>query len=91
MGINEATFYVWKKKCSGIGSSELHRLRQLEEENPKQIVVDLSSDMVMLQSVVASESLMSSNQRQCPGDLGLLRETSPDRTCTTFWTCTAPT
>jgi len=27
MGISEATFYVWKKKYSGIGPSELRRLR----------------------------------------------------------------
>ena len=31
MGISEATFYVWKKKYSGIGPSELRRLRQFEE------------------------------------------------------------
>jgi len=29
MGISDATFYVWKKKYSGIGPSELRRLRQL--------------------------------------------------------------
>ena len=55
MGINEATFYVWKKKYSGIGPSELRRLRQLEEENRKlkQIVADLSLDKAMLQAVIA--------------------------------------
>jgi len=57
MGISEATFYVWKKKYSGIGPSELRRLRQLEEENRKlkQIVADLSLDKAMLQAVVAKE------------------------------------
>jgi len=55
MGISEATFYVWKKKYSGIGPSELRRLRELEEENRKlkQIVADLSLDKAMLQAVVA--------------------------------------
>ena len=33
MGISQATFYNWKKKYSGLGSSELRRLRRLEEEN----------------------------------------------------------
>jgi putative transposase len=49
MGINEATLYVWKKKHSGIGPSELRRLRQLKEENRKlkQIVADLSLDKAM--------------------------------------------
>ena len=35
MGISDATFYKWKKKYSGLGSSELRRLKQLEEENGK--------------------------------------------------------
>jgi len=57
MGISEATFYVWKKKYSGVGPSELRRLRQLEEENRrlKQIVADLSLDKAMLQAVVAKK------------------------------------
>ena len=57
MGISEATFYVWKKKYSGIGRSELRRLRQLEEENRKlkQIVADLSLDKAMLQAVIAKK------------------------------------
>ena len=57
MGISEATFYVWKKKYSGIGPSELRRLRQLEEENRKlkQIVADLSLDKAMLQAVIAKK------------------------------------
>ena len=57
MGISEATFYVWKKKYSGVGPSELRRLRQFEEENRrlKQIVADLSLDKAMLQAVVAKK------------------------------------
>ncbi len=35
LGISDATFYNWKKKYGGLGSSELRRLRQLEEENTK--------------------------------------------------------
>ena len=35
MGISDATFYNWKKKYGGLGSSELRRLKQLEEENIK--------------------------------------------------------
>jgi putative transposase len=54
MGISEATFYNWKKKYGGLGVRELHRLRQLEEENYKlkQIVADLSLDKQMLQDVL---------------------------------------
>ena len=54
MGISEATFYNWKKEYSGLGPSELRRLKQLEEENAKlkRLVADLSLDKAMLQDVV---------------------------------------
>jgi putative transposase len=54
MGIAQATFFNWKKRFSGLGPSELRRLRQLEEENTrlKKLVADLSLDKIMLQDVV---------------------------------------
>ena len=54
LGIAQATFFNWKKRFSGLGPSELRRLRQLEEENTrlKKLVADLSLDKVMLQDVV---------------------------------------
>ena len=54
IGISQATFYNWKKKYSGLGVSELRRLKQLEEENRKlkQLVADLSLDKAMLQDVL---------------------------------------
>jgi putative transposase len=58
MGICEQTFYRWKKLYSGLGFSELRRLKQLEEENRrlKQMVVDLSLDKHMLQDVLSKNS-----------------------------------
>ncbi len=54
MGISDATFYKWKKKYSGLGPSELRRIKQLEEENGKlkRLVADLSLDKAMLQDVL---------------------------------------
>jgi putative transposase len=54
IGISEATFFNWKRKFSGLGTSELRRLRQLEEENArlKQVVADLTLDKQMLQDVL---------------------------------------
>ena len=54
MGVTEQTFYRWKKKYGGLGTTELRRLRQLEEENRKlkQMVADLSLDKHMLQEVI---------------------------------------
>jgi putative transposase len=54
MGVSEPTFYRWKKKYSGMGVSEVRRLKQLEEENAKlkRLVADLSLDKAMLQDVL---------------------------------------
>ena len=54
LGISEATFYNWKKKFSGLGTDELRRLRQLEDENArlKQVVADLTLDKQILQDVL---------------------------------------
>jgi putative transposase len=57
MGITEQTFYRWKKKYGGLGTSELRRLKQLEEENRrlKRLVADLSLDKAMLQDVLSKK------------------------------------
>lgn len=55
MGICEQTFYRWKKAYSGLGPSEVRRLKMLEDENRrlKQMVADLSLDKHMLQDVLS--------------------------------------
>ncbi len=57
MGISDATFYKWRQKYSGLGPSELRKLKQLEEENSKlkRIVADLSLDKAMLQDVLSKK------------------------------------
>lgn len=57
MGIAEQTFYRWKKKYSGMTTSEVRRLKQLEEENRrlKRLVADLSLDKAMLQDVISKK------------------------------------
>lgn len=50
LGINDATFYVWKKKYANLGASELRVLRQLREESAKRkpLVAGLSLDREIL-------------------------------------------
>ena len=57
MGVSEQTFYRWKKLYGGLGTGELRRLKQLEEENRKlkQLVADLSLDKHILQDVLAKK------------------------------------
>jgi putative transposase len=56
-GISQQTFYLWKKKYSGLGLNELRELRQLREENGKlkRLVADLSLDRHILQEIVAKK------------------------------------
>ena len=57
MGISEQTFYRWKKLYVGLGTGQLRRLKQLEEENRKlkQLVADLSLDKHILQDVLSKK------------------------------------
>jgi len=53
-GISQATYFNWKKKYAGILSSEMKKLKQLEDENARlrKIVADLTLDREMLQDVI---------------------------------------
>jgi putative transposase len=57
LGVSQATFFRWKAKYGQMGTAEVRRLRQLEEENKKlrQLVADLSLDKKMLQDVLAKK------------------------------------
>jgi putative transposase len=37
MGVSKQTFYVWKKKYAGMGIVEVRRVKQLEDENRRDI------------------------------------------------------
>ena len=52
-GIHENTFYTWKRRFGGLGTSEIRELRQLREENTKlkQLAADLSLDRKMRQDL----------------------------------------
>lgn len=54
LSINKATFYNWKKKYGGMETSQLKRLKELEEENRKlkQMYADLSLDHRILKDVI---------------------------------------
>ena len=72
LGVSEATFYNWKKKYGGLGTAELRRLRQLEDENArlKAIVADLTLDKQMLQDVLKKSSKRQSEKTACDRPVG---------------------
>lgn len=53
-GISQATFYNWKKKYGGMDTSQLRKLKELEEENQrlKRMFADLSLDHALLKEVL---------------------------------------
>ena len=57
VGINPATHYLWKRKYTGVGVSELRELRQLRDEvgRLKRLVADLSLDRQILQEIVSKK------------------------------------
>jgi putative transposase len=54
-GVSEATFYKWKAKYGGLGTSDVQKLKRLEEENSKLkgIVADLTLDNVVLKDLLS--------------------------------------
>lgn len=54
VGISQATYYLWKRKYTGVGVSELRELRQLRDEvgRLKRLVADLSLDRQILQETI---------------------------------------
>ena len=53
-GYGKSTFYKWKAKYGGMETSDLKRLRELEEENAKlkQMYAELSLDHKLLKDIV---------------------------------------
>ncbi len=54
-GISEQTFYRWKAKYGGMGPSEAHRLKGLEDENRrlKKLLAESMLDVAALKDLLA--------------------------------------
>ena len=52
-GINNATYYAWKRKYNGIEVTELKKMKELEAENAKlkRLVANLSLDNLILKDI----------------------------------------
>jgi transposase-like protein len=53
IGINDQTYYRWRREYGGMKADQAKRLKELERENArlKKLVADLSLDKAMLQEV----------------------------------------
>jgi putative transposase len=54
IGISEQTYYRWRREYGGVGTEQVHRLKELEKENArlKRLVADLSLDNAILKETV---------------------------------------
>ena len=57
LGVSSATFYAWRSKYGGMETSDLKRLKGLEDENRrlKQMFAELSLDHEVLKDIVAKK------------------------------------
>ena len=54
-GMSDATYYNWKAKYAGMATSDVKRLKQLDDENRrlKHLVADLTLDNQALKEVIS--------------------------------------
>ena len=57
LGINEQTYYRWRKEYGGIRMDQAKRLKELESENGrlKRLVADQALDMLILKEAVSGK------------------------------------
>lgn len=56
-GVSDSAYYNWKKKCGGLGVSEVRRLRELEAENAKlkRMYAELSLENDALKELISKK------------------------------------
>jgi putative transposase len=65
LGISEATSYVWKKRVAHLSSSELRKLRSLDEESAQRkcVVANLTLDKHMLTKALRQNGITPARRR----------------------------
>lgn len=53
-GVSQAAFYKWRQRYGGMEGSELKKLKELEEENPrlKQKYAELALDLKLTKEII---------------------------------------
>jgi putative transposase len=53
-GVSQAAFYKWRQRYGGMEGSELKKLKELEEENPrlKQMYAELALDLKLTKEII---------------------------------------
>ncbi|MCD1127499.1 IS3 family transposase [Jinshanibacter sp. LJY008] len=82
-GVSEASYYNWKSKYGGMESSDIKRMKELEEENRrlKQMYASLSLDHEILKDVVGKKTLTVPEKRELVRYVMTEHQTSERRGC----------
>jgi putative transposase len=48
IGVTEVTYYRWRQEYGGLKSDQVRRMKELERENQRQAVADLTLDKLIL-------------------------------------------
>ncbi|WP_154666890.1 IS3 family transposase [Chania multitudinisentens] len=82
-GVSEASYYNWKSKYGGMGSSDIKRMKELEEENRrlKQMYASLSLDHEILKDVGSKKTLTVPEKRELVRYVMREHQTSERRGC----------
>src|SRR5690606_22312922 len=68
-GISQGTFYVWKSKYSGMESSQLKQMKDMERElaQYKKIVAELTLQNTVLKGVIEKKAIGAVEKRELVG------------------------
>ncbi|HEU4607157.1 MAG TPA: IS3 family transposase [Chitinophagaceae bacterium] len=83
LGISRPTFYNWKSKYGGMESSDVKRLKELEEAHSrlKRMYAELSMDHNILKDVIAKKGWGPAGQRELTEEIVATYEISASRAC----------
>ena len=56
-GVSEPSIYAWRKKCGDLGTDDVKRLKQLEQENNrlKKIVAERDLEIEVMKEIAAKK------------------------------------
>ena len=69
LGVSEQTYYRWRKEYGGMEVAQVHRLKELEQENSrlKRLVDDQALDNLILQEAAQGQLLSPTRRREAVG------------------------
>ena len=83
LGVSEQTYYRWRKEYGGMEVAQVHRLKELEQENSrlKRLVADQALDNLILKEARPRKLLSPTRRREAVGHVRETLAVSERRAC----------